>query len=387
MSNYRQYSSLLLLLIAIANVAYAEQVGKVTNIQGTAVIIDSRQVKRDVFKGDLLYTQDTIQTNNNSLVQFETTNQLSLTLYQNAQLLLDNYKFVPTSPELTTTNFELKQGTIHISNLLADTANTYVIKTPVLNIEAIRADYTLMTETNLTRIDIHQGISRLLAENYALNANQGEKFEIMGSLQPRAITTPIAALPQLLNNTKVLATKNYKDSRPRLENYNNYKDFLQALYLYKKTQEETIRPTIIIPNLPTNDSLPEYSLVDDGYEITNWAEDLTNLDSNHHPDETVLVKQSAKMTMMNRDEMSLSAIKDILGITFFSLADFLDMKDEELHRLINFRVGDSEPQQTADITAKLTKQGLKIPHNTVGNDIVIISTELGQSEITTISRP
>jgi capsular polysaccharide biosynthesis protein len=85
--------------------------------------------------------------------------------------------------------------------------------------------------------------------------------------------------------------------------------------------------------------------------------------------------------------MSLSAIKDILGITFFSLADFLDMKDEELHRLINFRVGDSEPQQTADITAKLTKQGLKIPHNTVGNDIVIISTELGQSEITTISRP
>lgn len=385
MSSLRRYCFCLCLLIGIDNLAYAEPVGKVTNIQGTAFIIDAKKIKRDVFKGDLLHTEDTIQTNNNSLVHLETTNQLSLTLYQNSLLLLDHYKFVPTSPELSTTNFELKQGTLNISNLSANVANSYVIKTPIVNIEAIRANYTLMTETNLTRIDVHQGMSRLLTANYTVNANQGEKFEVMGNLQPRVITTPITVLP--LNSNTIIAVKKHKDGRPRLENYSHYKDFLQALYLYKKAQEETIRPTIIIPNLPTNESLPEYSLVDDGYEVTNWAEDLTNLDSNYHPDETILVKQSAKMTMMNRDEMAKSAVKDILGITFFSLADFLDMKDEELQRLISFRADDPKPQQTADITAKLTKQGLKIPHNTVGNDITIISTELGQPEITTISRP
>ena len=76
-----------------------------------------------------------------------------------------------------------------------------------------------------------------------------------------------------------------------IKRFKNYKDFIQAMYLYKKSEEELKRPKIIIPNLPSGDNLPEYSLIDDGYEVTNWAEDLTNLDHNRNLDNIELVKQ------------------------------------------------------------------------------------------------
>lgn len=376
------YRLILILSCLFSQISYAAAIAKVVYVQGDAVIVDTHLNKRGLFKGDLIYLQDNIQTKNNSLVQLETTNQLHLTLFENTSLLLNRYQLDTQSPELSTIIIDITQGSL---NLLTNTTGTYVIKTPLFNIETLSADYTLQLEATTGLMTMHQGVARLLTPSYTMPISQGQTIEFDNNQQPKLSTRQLMTKPTIISKKNLV--KPNKDGRPRLENYVKYKDFLQALYLYKKAQEETIRPTIIIPNLPSNETLPEYSLVDDGYEVTNWAEDLTNLDVNHHADETVLVKQSTRMTMLNRDEMALSAVKDILGITFFSLADFLDMKTEELNRIISFQPADDHEQQyNVDITAKLLKHGIKTPH-TVGNDITIIGTELGQSEITTISRP
>lgn len=70
--------------------------------------------------------------------------------------------------------------------------------------------------------------------------------------------------------------ENNHREKPRLENFANYDDFLRAMYLYKKTEEETSKPTVII-NPPKGKSQPEYTPMDKQRDITNWGEDIPAL--------------------------------------------------------------------------------------------------------------
>ncbi len=268
-----------------------------------------------------------------------------------------------------------------------------MIQTPYLNIESTLADYLLQfTPPNISIITINQGSARLLTKNLATTITQGQTFEVKEDNIPLLSSIIIPQIPSLdrLEKKTNISPNNIsaKEGRPRLENYSNYKDFIQAMYLFKKAEEELKRPKIIIPNLPSGENLPEYSLIDDGYEVTNWAEDLTNLNKDYNIDNIQLVKQSSKMAIMTKDEMELSAVKDIFGVTFFSLADFLNMKVEELNRLISTKNTDDgavEQQKSNDLMSKLLKDNIKT--NAIGNDISIIGVELGQPEITVIKRP
>lgn len=382
-----------LLCILTCHAYAAEQIGKVSNIKGDVFVIDANNSKRNLFKGDFLYTQDKIQTDVNSLVSLETINAHSFTLFQNTTLILSNYNYNKNSPELNTLNFDLISGTIKVNNSAASIKNTNLIQTPYLNIESTLADYLLQfTPPNMSIITINQGSARLLTKNLATTITQGQTFEVKEDNIPLLSSIIIPQIPSLdrLEKKAHISPNNIsaKEGRPRLENYSNYKDFIQAMYLFKKAEEELKRPKIIIPNLPSGENLPEYSLIDDGYEVTNWAEDLTNLNKDYNIDNIQLVKQSSKMAIMTKDEMELSAVKDIFGVTFFSLADFLNMKVEELNRLISTKNTDDgavEQQKSNDLMSKLLKDSIKT--NAIGNDISIISVELGQPEITVIKRP
>jgi hypothetical protein len=60
--------------------------------------------------------------------------------------------------------------------------------------------------------------------------------------------------------------------KPRLEDFATYNDFLRAMYLYKKTEEETIKPNVII-NPPSKGQIqPEYTPMDKERDITSWGE-------------------------------------------------------------------------------------------------------------------
>jgi hypothetical protein len=65
------------------------------------------------------------------------------------------------------------------------------------------------------------------------------------------------------------------EKKPRLENCASYNDFLKAMYLYKRNEEQTIRPNVSI-NLPpsTVQQALENTPIDANKDITVWGEDL-----------------------------------------------------------------------------------------------------------------
>lgn len=79
------------------------------------------------------------------------------------------------------------------------------------------------------------------------------------------------------NKSKKLSDqiKDLGDKKPELVNFASYNDFLNAMYMYEKRHEATLKPQIII-NLPNQQkSTPEYSEVETDRDISSWGEKIT----------------------------------------------------------------------------------------------------------------
>lgn len=87
----------------------------------------------------------------------------------------------------------------------------------------------------------------------------------------------VYSLDAFKGNTKTdKANKGFVDGeKPRLENFASYNDFLKAMYVYKKNEEETIRPNVEInpPSSAVKKEL-EYTPIEGNKEITVWGEEL-----------------------------------------------------------------------------------------------------------------
>ncbi|HMU86757.1 MAG TPA: hypothetical protein PKL69_01850 [Agitococcus sp.] len=71
--------------------------------------------------------------------------------------------------------------------------------------------------------------------------------------------------------------KDIDENKPRLENYASYNDFLNAMYVYNKTQEDNIKPRIII-DLPTKpDHQPEYTFLEKNADVTGKGETIPDV--------------------------------------------------------------------------------------------------------------
>jgi len=76
------------------------------------------------------------------------------------------------------------------------------------------------------------------------------------------------ALPQ--NPTK----KDAEENKPRLENYASYDEFINAMYIYNRSQEDNIKPRVII-DLPTKpDHEPEYTFLENNADVTGKGETI-----------------------------------------------------------------------------------------------------------------
>lgn len=84
------------------------------------------------------------------------------------------------------------------------------------------------------------------------------------------------SLDSLTGKTTTEKTNKGDDGKkPRLENFASYNDFLKAMYVYKKNEEETIRPNVEInpPSSAVKKEL-EYTPIEDNKDITVWGEEL-----------------------------------------------------------------------------------------------------------------
>jgi hypothetical protein len=61
--------------------------------------------------------------------------------------------------------------------------------------------------------------------------------------------------------------------KPHLQDFATYNDFIKAMYLYKKYEEDTIKPKVAITlPLPAEKAL-EYTLIEDNKDIILWGEE------------------------------------------------------------------------------------------------------------------
>ena len=79
----------------------------------------------------------------------------------------------------------------------------------------------------------------------------------------------------LIGKIKTEPTNKEDGKKPRLEDFASYNDFLKAMYLYKKNEEETIKPNvnIILPPSHARQEL-EPSPIEDNKDVTLWGEEL-----------------------------------------------------------------------------------------------------------------
>lgn len=71
------------------------------------------------------------------------------------------------------------------------------------------------------------------------------------------------------------ARKGYiEGQKPHLQDFASYNDFLKAIYLYKKYEEDTIKPKVAITLPHAAEKALQDSPIEDNKEITVWGEEL-----------------------------------------------------------------------------------------------------------------
>lgn len=378
-------------LVGVHTLAIADMAGQVTAIMGNVNII-SPNTTRPVFKGDLIYSNDVIHTlNNDSKAQVLLTDGTTLIIHPESQLSIQDYVFSKEQPTSNRIILQLKQGSLRaVNGEIAKSANA-TLNTPIGHLISKQSDYSITLQTNALIMSVQQGVVHFQNTLGETLVNQGQSFQFSTQIPP--IPTQKLALDSFIiektpkNQTPFI---NQDTSRPRLENYPNYNKFLQAMYLYRKAAEDKIKPRIIFDKLPDGQLKPEQSTIDGEYDITQWDIQLSNIMS--ALDSAILPPISSdnhapRMNLLSVLEMEYASVDDALNRPSFLLSDIIDMSDKELVSLLKTDIFDDsdEKKKKEELLMYLLKKNMRIIPE--GNAIQIIGLELGQPDITVISRP
>lgn len=390
-----KYSAVLLLVFSLPCVAIAEIAGRVNFVQGQATILDEKNNKRSVFKGDLIHGGERIETASDSRVQLRITDGSNIILRPNSLLEINQYQFNKHAPETGKLVLNFAKGGVRIitGSIAKANATQYVFNTPLATLAIHSTDYAAALTSDTLLVTVNQGTINLANSLGLVDITQGQSVEVQKNKAPTfskqvlTIKTLEEDLDeqQATNTTTSLVTA--ANQRPRLENFASYNEFLQAVYLYKKAEEERRKPKIIFHNLPSGQSRPEYTLMENGREIINWGEDITHImpyAGQSSPNEFSTIQ--IKMSPLNLLEMGSSSVANALGGESFSLEDVLEMEDKELSALLNIDKYDDfdDKRKNNELLKRLLRQSIRT--TATGNDIHIIGIEMNQPEITVIKR-
>ena len=75
-------------------------------------------------------------------------------------------------------------------------------------------------------------------------------------------------------NTKKIRKGYIEGQKPHLQDFASYNDFIKAMYLYKKYEEDTIKPKVAITLPHAAEKAIEYTPIEDNKEIIVWGEEL-----------------------------------------------------------------------------------------------------------------
>lgn len=381
------------LMFGSNTIIWADIAGRVSFVEGQASVINNSS-KRSVFKGDIIHTGEQIETLRDTTVQIRMIDDSIIALHPESLFEITQYKFNKNQLESSDAILTLMRGQLRIiSGIIGKSQDSYHLATPVGTLTAYDADYSNSLDTDGLTVSVTRGSVSFGTSKF----NAGETFYISKDGSPVLSTKRVSLsslTEKLIIQPKILPpnTLSGDKERPRLEMFSSYNKFLQAMYLYRKVSEETLKPKIIINNLPKGQTQFEYSVIDGTHEIVNWGENLTQVRPlNTSPPAASLTEQEnkihLKMNLLDATEMENSSIDEALDQPQFLLSDILDLEDKELSSILNWDMYDDfeEKKKNDELLSRLAKKGIKT--DAVGTDITITGADIGQSEIMVINRP
>lgn len=391
-----KYTTTVLFFLCVSSTTMADIAGRISTVVGQASIT-SGDTTRSVFKDDLIHSGEKIETlDNESKAQILFTDNSIVVLHPLSHLEIKKYFFDSNQIDLNASYFNLTKGSIRaISGEIAKhNAKNVQLDTPIGLVDVSQSDYNATLINNSLVLSVQQGVINFANKQGSTPISQGQTFQFFTEKTATA-TEAIALEPFITEKTikKAPIATNGDKNRPRLEDFSNYKQFLQAMYLYRKAAEDKIKPRMIINNLPNGQTKLEGSTIEGEYDISYWSSDInktmtalnTIIPSPLASDTTP--SPMLHMNLLSALEMENTSINDALNQPSFLLSDILELNDDELAYLIKTNMlDDSEEQKKKDeLLSYLLKKGIKT--NAVGNDISIIGLEIGQPDITVIKHP
>lgn len=288
--------------VLLTGSAFAGTAGRVNFIVGEATATAPDNTTRILYKGDLINSGEKLETTTNGRVQIRFTDGSFLSLKPNSVFNIEKYSFSRDTPDQGSAVFNFIRGGMRtISGAIGKVNRTnYKMNTPFATIGIRGTDYSLTSQNDKVIAFVTHG--KIAIDNNAGSAevNEGETFEVAADSSPKPSKEKIT--PDTIESEEEALQDCYKKSieitenkdsglckslqrqtiattassiipdaipageaeqaiqRPRLDNFANYNEFIQAMYIYKKAEADRLLTAELVKQLQAKSNLPEMNM-------------------------------------------------------------------------------------------------------------------------------
>lgn len=228
----------------------AEIAGRVYFASGSVSVVNSQNQQRSLFKGDLVYAGERIETSSNSRIQLRMTDGGTIVLRPNSSFEITKYSFSKATPELGNVLFNfIKGGARAISGAIGKVnRENYKFNTAVATIGIRGTDYSVsMDDSQKMLVTVSDGKVNVANSNGAKDALEGETFVATKDSAPSLCHNINGSINECnpvlisLDAEDNLSFAKQKFKKPLLENYASYGAFIEAMRRYKSLEQDIER--------------------------------------------------------------------------------------------------------------------------------------------------
>jgi len=234
--------------LVFAPLSYAADIaGRVYFTSGSVSVTNSQNnQQRSVFKGDLVYSGERIETGSNSRIQIRMTDGGTIVLRPNSSFEIAKYSFSKDTPELGNVLFNfIKGGARAISGAIGKVnRENYKFNTSVATIGIRGTDYSVtLDESQKMLVTVSDGKINIQNDVGSGDAEEGETFVATKDSAPTLCHSTSSTskagdgscepviIP--LDGEESISLSKQKVKKPVLEDFSNYGAFAEAVRRYK----------------------------------------------------------------------------------------------------------------------------------------------------------
>lgn len=263
----------------------AEIAGRVNFVSGSAFVSNAQNQQRNVFKGDLIYAGEKIETGRNSRIQIKMTDGGIIVLRPSSTFEITQYSFSKDTPELGTVLYNfIKGGARAISGAIGKVnQQNYKFNTPVATIGIRGTDYSASLDDSKLLVTVSDGKISITNQQGEEEAKEGETFAVNADQKPTlchnvntagGTCNPVFISIDADDN---LSFSKQKVKKPTIENFATYGAFTEAMRRYKSLEQEVQR---IEDDFSVNDVIEKATKPVDTPRLTPFAQtDLAGFDN------------------------------------------------------------------------------------------------------------